>query len=58
MTDAKLLRFGAKAADGRCSSSWIAIRRKSDVYLGVRSLTRKLKLTFHKSGRAHVALTD
>lgn len=57
MRDDKL-RFGAKASDGRCSSSWIAIRRKSDVYLGVRSLSGKLKLTLHKDGRAHIALTD
>lgn len=57
MPDNKL-RFGAKSPDGRCSMPWIAIRRKSDVYLGVRWLTGKLKLSLHQDGWAHIALDN
>lgn len=52
------LRFGARSADGRCSSIWFASRSGSDIYVGVRSFGDRFKLSLHKDGRAQISLTS
>lgn len=50
------LRFGAKAANGRCSALWLALTKDSDLYLGVQSVAGKLKLSLHEDGNCHIVL--
>lgn len=52
-----VLRFGARSAEGRYSSLWFARRSGSDLYLGLRSLGGKFKLSLHKDGNAQVSVT-
>lgn len=52
------LRFGIGVGPALFSSLWIIISRGNDLYLGVRNITGRLKLSIHGSGICHVALEN
>lgn len=51
------LRFGVGDPSGKHSSIWVMTHNKNDVYLGSRNLMGRIKISFHESGIARVALT-
>ena len=52
------IRFSIGPWNGRYSSVWRVWSRSDDVYLGVRTLLKYMKISLHQSGRFRVAFTE